>query len=209
MFNKILVPTDGSQASLKAFKYAESICKKYNAKLVLLNVKQEFPWTYEGAIPYIDNTAHFKEDYSSGNRSIKDSSFKETYGDGDVDLDKEFKNEYGSSEKEVEENDFKDVYAGDYDKKNDESSTQMSFKVVNQAEKFFVDSGLEVETMTAKGDPASTILEIAENQDFDMIIMCTHGMSIVKRFALGSVTNKVVHHSNVPVLVIRESEDDK
>lgn len=66
-------------------------------------------------------------------------------------------------------------------------------------------AGLDnISSMTVTGDPAETIVKIAESGGFHMIMMCTHGMGAAKRLLIGSVTNKVVHHSNVPVFVIRE-----
>tara|TARA_Y100000588_G_C14180508_1_gene893427 strand:+ start:201 stop:626 length:426 start_codon:yes stop_codon:yes gene_type:complete len=63
--------------------------------------------------------------------------------------------------------------------------------------------GRKVSTVIDSGDPASTIIDVASRENCDMIVMCTHGMGAVKRFFLGSVTNKVVHHAEVPVLVVR------
>jgi len=76
-------------------------------------------------------------------------------------------------------------------------------KIVEKAKEYFSNTGIEVETMVTTGDPAVAILQVADSQNCDLIIMCTHGMSASKRFLLGSVTNKVVHHANIPVLVIR------
>lgn len=63
--------------------------------------------------------------------------------------------------------------------------------------------GRTVHTIIEGGDPASTIIDVATRENCDMIVMCTHGMGAMKRFFLGSVTNKVVHHAEVPVLVVR------
>ncbi len=53
------------------------------------------------------------------------------------------------------------------------------------------------------GDPASEILNEANEGDYDLVVMRTHGMTATKRFMLGSVTNKVVHHIKKPILVVR------
>jgi nucleotide-binding universal stress UspA family protein len=53
------------------------------------------------------------------------------------------------------------------------------------------------------GDPAHEIVNMAEKGEFHLIAMCTHGMSVPKRLLIGSVTNKVVHRSEIPVMVIR------
>lgn len=57
------------------------------------------------------------------------------------------------------------------------------------------------------GDPSSAILDAAKEHEADLILMCTHGMGAAKRFLLGSVTNRVVHHAEIPVLIIRQSKD--
>ncbi len=78
-----------------------------------------------------------------------------------------------------------------------------SDSILKKANDWFLEKGVPVITKSTKGDPASSIIDIAENESFDMIIMCTHGMSASKRFLLGSVTSKVVHYSKTPVLVMR------
>ncbi len=60
-----------------------------------------------------------------------------------------------------------------------------------------------VSSTILKGDPASIIIDTAENEKFDLILIHTHGMGVVKRFTTGSVTNTIVHHATVPVLVIK------
>jgi len=61
----------------------------------------------------------------------------------------------------------------------------------------------QVKSIIESGDAASTVIDVASQEGCDMIVMCTHGMGAMKRFFLGSVTNKVVHHAEVPVLVVR------
>jgi nucleotide-binding universal stress UspA family protein len=50
---------------------------------------------------------------------------------------------------------------------------------------------------------ADEIIDLARSTPDNLIAMCTHGRSGVKRWALGSVTEKVVRHSGDPVLVVR------
>jgi nucleotide-binding universal stress UspA family protein len=56
------------------------------------------------------------------------------------------------------------------------------------------------------GAPAETIVEVAEREQATLIAMATHGYSGIKRWALGSVTDKVVHAANAPVFVVRVME---
>jgi len=65
-------------------------------------------------------------------------------------------------------------------------------------------NGIEkVSSILLVGSGADEIIDLARNTPDNLIAMCTHGRSGVKRWALGSVTEKVVRHSGDPVLVVR------
>ena len=53
---------------------------------------------------------------------------------------------------------------------------------------------------TAK-DPGHGIIVVAENEGANLIVMGTRGLDVVRRTLLGSVSDYVVRHSKVPVLV--------
>jgi nucleotide-binding universal stress UspA family protein len=65
------------------------------------------------------------------------------------------------------------------------------------------DAGVPVEIHARQGDPADAILDVAEEQNADLIIVGNKGMTGAKRFLLGSVPNKVSHHAPCSVLIIR------
>ncbi|MGH7793322.1 MAG: universal stress protein [Candidatus Binatia bacterium] len=54
-----------------------------------------------------------------------------------------------------------------------------------------------------EGAAAAQIIDLARNTSGGLIAMCTHGRSGVKRWMLGSVTEKVVHHGASPMLIMR------
>ncbi len=63
--------------------------------------------------------------------------------------------------------------------------------------------GISVQTVIQRGiNPADTILEYVEENPFDLIIMGTHGRTGLKHVLQGSVAEKVVRLSPVPVLTI-------
>jgi nucleotide-binding universal stress UspA family protein len=64
---------------------------------------------------------------------------------------------------------------------------------------------LEVQGEVVEGYPAEEILRYADEKEIDFILMATHGYSGVKRWALGSVAEKVLHVSKVPVWLVRAS----
>ena len=65
------------------------------------------------------------------------------------------------------------------------------------------EAGVDVETYARQGDPADAILDVAEENKADLIIVGNKGMTGAKRFLLGSVPNKVSHHAPCSVLIIR------
>lgn len=54
--------------------------------------------------------------------------------------------------------------------------------------------------------PVEAILQAVENEGFDLIIMGTHGRTGLQRLYLGSVTERVLRESKVPVFVVRQKE---
>ncbi len=76
--------------------------------------------------------------------------------------------------------------------------------MLEQARQDAVAAGVgEVETYARQGDAADAILDVAEEQRSDLIVVGNKGMTGAKRFLLGSVPNKVSHHAPCSVLVVR------
>ena len=63
-------------------------------------------------------------------------------------------------------------------------------------------AGLNVTKAIEDGSAADTIVDYAGAAGIDLIIMSTHGRGGVRRFLVGSVTDKVIRSTNLPVLVI-------
>ena len=125
--NKILIPVDQSEHSMKSFEYADQFYEKYQSEITVLNVQKKM---YDG------------------------------------------------------------------DKPADE--------ILKRAETYFKRREIPVVLRTEKAnDIAEKILEISEKGDFNLVIMTSHGMNVGKRLRLGSVTNKVVYHVKIPILVVK------
>lgn len=60
-----------------------------------------------------------------------------------------------------------------------------------------------VETFARVGDAADAILDVAEEQGADLIVVGNKGMTGATRFLVGSVPNKVSHHAPCSVLIVR------
>ncbi|NBR14610.1 MAG: universal stress protein [Flavobacteriales bacterium] len=57
-------------------------------------------------------------------------------------------------------------------------------------------------TFTLEGDAADAIIDFTEKEKIDYVVMGSHSRRILEDLFMGSVTQKVLHHSNVPLLVI-------
>ena len=64
-------------------------------------------------------------------------------------------------------------------------------------------AGFRTSFLICQGAIAETILQAAGESHADVIVMSTHGRSGVKRWLLGSVADRVVTHSDLPVMLIR------
>ena len=81
---------------------------------------------------------------------------------------------------------------------------QAGHEATSYVEKIAKTAGVEVESRVLKGHPAEKIVSFAEDNDIDMIIIGSLGKGGYERVVLGSVSEKVLRHAKVPVLVVRE-----
>lgn len=65
-------------------------------------------------------------------------------------------------------------------------------------------AGIETEMEVVSGTSSPTIFSVALLENIDLIVMCSHGDTGLRRWVLGSVAQKAVRHSPVPILVLNE-----
>lgn len=63
--------------------------------------------------------------------------------------------------------------------------------------------GVPVEARLRQGVPAEELLHAAADEKADLIVLGSRGLSQVKAFLLGSVSDKVSHHAKCPTLIVR------
>ncbi len=143
MYNKILLPVDGSEYSEEAISHAYHMAKVDNSEIIILNV--------------VDN-----------NHLI--SLPEDTLDEAVVIMDEQGKEIVNHALKTIKELD-----------KNSE---------------------IKITTKTVEGNPTAAILKMAEKEKVGIIIMASSGKHTIDRFLLGSVTEKTVRHSKIPVLVV-------
>ncbi|MFH5802046.1 universal stress protein [Haladaptatus sp. CMAA 1911] len=82
-------------------------------------------------------------------------------------------------------------------------------KIVEEAGKTLNSLGVEYTTDVVQGNPAPTIVDYAERYDHDLVIVPSHGREGVSRYLHGSVSEKIVRLSPVPVLTARMKPDEQ
>ncbi|MEI8004536.1 MAG: universal stress protein, partial [Methanothrix sp.] len=77
-------------------------------------------------------------------------------------------------------------------------------QAIKRVEEMAEVAGIAVSSKITEGYPAEDIIRIAKEGDMSLIVMGGIGATGLERFLLGSVADKVVHSSKIPVLVVRK-----
>ncbi len=64
-------------------------------------------------------------------------------------------------------------------------------------------AGIDYQYHITVGDPAEMIVRFAAEKHYDQIVMGPHGKGDIQGLLLGSVTNKVIQLSNIPILLVK------
>ncbi|AZH24714.1 universal stress protein [Haloplanus aerogenes] len=83
----------------------------------------------------------------------------------------------------------------------EEAAEERAEEVFDDARKLAAEFDIEITTEVQLGHPARAILNSADN--FDAVVIGTHGGSLVDRLVIGNVAQKVFRNSPVPVIVAR------
>ena len=89
----------------------------------------------------------------------------------------------------------------------EKANTERAEFVLSDVEKALSDYPNEVQTIYTSGNPSQQITKFAEENDVDLIVMGNRGLGAFSRTLLGSVSNKVLNHSNVSVLIVKGDVD--
>jgi nucleotide-binding universal stress UspA family protein len=86
-------------------------------------------------------------------------------------------------------------------------SAQAGLHALTAAKELLDAAKVTYEREVAKGDPAHTIIDIAERFECELIVMGARGASTLRSAMLGSVSNEVLHASGVPVIIVKPPEE--
>jgi nucleotide-binding universal stress UspA family protein len=76
--------------------------------------------------------------------------------------------------------------------------------VLARDEHRFTEAGFTVQKHVREGDPANVIIDVAAEQDVDLIAVGARGHTGLRRFILGSVSGKLAHHAPKSLLIVQE-----
>ena len=100
---------------------------------------------------------------------------------------------------------YDNIYSHNQAIKSELGSAEMerSKNVLKEAEEIFSDFKGKFTTIYKTGDVVDQIIKLAEEGDYDLLIMGSRGLGAFSRTLLGSVSDKVIHHVKVSVLVVK------
>jgi len=103
---------------------------------------------------------------------------------------------------------FKLPFASQYELWASESREEYISRILEEMNSALInikndDVKVDVETRIEEGRAATVITNIAEKEDFDLIVMGARGIGRVEEFILGSTSHEVINISKVPVLIIK------
>ncbi len=76
-------------------------------------------------------------------------------------------------------------------------------EIINKAEAFAKGQGVDYECRLVQGVPADEIVKAAQSEKADLIVIGSRGLTEVRAFLLGSVSDKVSHHAKCPTLIVK------
>jgi nucleotide-binding universal stress UspA family protein len=76
-------------------------------------------------------------------------------------------------------------------------------QIVSKAETYAKSQAAEYESKLLQGVPAEEIIKTATSENVDLIVIGSRGLTEVRAFLLGSVSDKVSHHAKCPTLIVK------
>ena len=76
-------------------------------------------------------------------------------------------------------------------------------EIIKKAEGYVKNAGVNYECKLVQGLPADEIVKVGRAENVDLIVIGSRGLSEVRAFLLGSVSDKVSHHAKCPTLIVK------
>jgi nucleotide-binding universal stress UspA family protein len=76
-------------------------------------------------------------------------------------------------------------------------------EIINKAEAYVREQGVDYDCRLLQGVPAEEIVKLSQDEKADLVVLGSRGLSEVRAFLLGSVSDKVSHHTKCPTLIVK------
>lgn len=76
-------------------------------------------------------------------------------------------------------------------------------EIISRAEAYAKSEGADYQCKLLQGVPGDEIVRAAQSEKVDLIVMGSRGLSEVRAFLLGSISDKVSHHAKCPTLIVK------
>jgi len=178
MYDNILYPTDGSAGADAALEHAHDLARQHDATVHILHVVDSGHLGYETDDELAEEPPSMLPDHADECHSGMARGRVKGEKTGMIGED-----------------------PGEYR----EEVKQRANAIVDDVARRLED--VDTTTHACVGKPHQIILSYADHHDIDIIVMGTHGRTGVERYLIGSVTEKVVRLSDVPVVTVRQRHE--
>jgi len=86
---------------------------------------------------------------------------------------------------------------------------EKSKKCLIDAMTMLKEKGIDVDYSYSEGEPNEEVINEINGKKWDLIAMATHGHRFIGDAIFGSISDRVKHHTNIPILLIKGSEKDR
>ena len=177
MIKTMLIPTDGSDHAKKAITLGCDMAARYNARLILVHSLMT------GASSEKLNTLATRSKLKKSQQDLLDN------------YERDFQMEVAAA----------GAATGFLHAPPPRELTEaIGLQIIEKAERAATKAGVKVvSSFMVNGDPADAILEIAEKNNVNMIVMGSRGLSDFKGLILGSISHKVSAQSNCTCVTVK------
>ncbi|WP_203648844.1 universal stress protein [Secundilactobacillus yichangensis] len=84
-----------------------------------------------------------------------------------------------------------------------------SVEVLKEGKEMAEEAGIDAKTIIENGSPKSVIVDTANHNDYDLVVIGKSGVDALNRLLIGSTTAYVVRRANVQVLVVNAEEENE
>ena len=180
-FTKILVPTDFSAGSLKAWQTAQHVAKSGGAELILLHVLPMTPFDVEAVYREGDAWAETRARVAAHQLGIPRADEAPRY-------------------RRI----FHGPLTGDVVREFSYEGREWAKLLENWAEEARA-AGCTVRTVMRVGLAYREVVDAAKDEGADLVLLATHGRGEIHRLLVGSVADKVIRMAPCPVMTIRDA----